>query len=285
MRGAACMVGSMTAFTINDAFVKLMGETLPLFQLLFLRSAGVTLLFFAVCKAQGLFAVRLLPRDRNLIIGRTIAEVGAAYFFLSALIAMPIANVTAILQCLPLTVTLAAALVLGEEVGWRRFLAIGVGFIGVYLIIRPDAEAFSIWSIYALLAVVCVTARDLFSRRMSAAVPSIKVSFFTACGLLAFSGTGAAFVDWQPMGEAQWLYLGGSIVTVMVAYLFSVMAMRVGEIGFVSPFRYTSLVVALILGWLVFDEWPDQVTLIGAGIVVATGLFTLWRERAVARRR
>jgi len=285
MRGAAFMVGSMTAFTVNDMFVKLMGETLPLFQLLFLRSVGVTVLFFAICKARGLFGQKVSRVDRNLIVGRTIAEVGAAYFFLSALIEMPLANVTAILQALPLTVTLGVALFLGEDVGWRRFAAIGVGFIGVYLIIRPEAEGFSIWSVYALLAVVCVTARDLFSRRMSRALPSLKVSFFTGCGLLVFSGVGAAFVDWQPMTARHWFYLTGSVLTVMAAYLFSVMAVRVGEIGFVSPFRYTSLVVALILGFLVFGEWPDRVTLIGASIVVATGLFTFWRERALSRRK
>ena len=97
--------------------------------------------------------------------------------------------------------------------------------------------------------------------------------------MLVFSGVGAAATEWEPIKPIDWLWLAGSIFTIIGGYLFSVSAMRVGEIGFVAPFRYTSLLVALVLGLLVFGDWPDHITLLGAAIVVATGLFTLWRER------
>ena len=195
---------------------------------------------------------------------------------------MPLANVTAIIQALPLTITLGAALVLREPVGWRRLLAISVGLIGVVLIVRPGGEGFTVYSVYAVLAVVCVTVRDLAARRLSAEVPSISVALIAGLGVLAFSTVGAVVTDWQGMRPVDLAWLAGSTVFILGGYLFSVMAMRVGEVGFVAQFRYSSLLAALILGLFVFGHWPDGVTLIGASIVVATGLFTLWRERQTA---
>lgn len=281
-RGAVLMMASMSAFTINDAFVKLLGDDLPFFQFLLLRTIGATVLILALAYRAGALVLPEKSRDRWLIALRSPAEMAAAYFFLTALIHMPIANVTAILQVLPLTVALGAALFLGERVGWRRFVAIGIGFVGVYLIVRPGADGFSIYSVYALLAVLAVTVRDLAARRLSPSVSSLTVAAAAVLTILAFAVVGAANTVWKPMASEDWLWLAGSIVTIIGGYLFSVSAMRVGEIGFVAPFRYTSLLVALVVGLVVFGEWPDQVTLIGATIVVATGLFTLWRERRFA---
>ncbi len=279
MRGAALMTGSMTAFTVNDTFVKLMGEALPLFQVMALRGVAVVVLFYIAARRAGALARRVPRGDHRLMMIRTAGEVGAAYFFLSALFNMPIANATAILQALPLTVALGAALILREPVGWRRFAAIGVGFLGVFLILRPGADGFNAWSLYAVAAVICVTIRDLAVRRMSLSVPSLTIALHASVGILVLAIVGALFTDWQPMAARHWAYLGGSVIFVMAAYLFGVMTMRVGDIGFVSPFRYTSLIAALVTGLLVFGEWPDQLTLIGAAIVVATGIYTLWRER------
>lgn len=279
LRGAALMTTSMTAFTLNDMFVKLLGDHLPFFQFLLLRTIGAT--FFMLWLAARAGAIRWPEKkqDRWLIAVRSLAEMAAAFFFLTALIHMPIANVTAILQALPLTVALGAALFLGEEVGWRRFAAIGVGFIGVFLIVRPGPDGFSIYAFYGLLAVIAVTIRDLAARRLSPEVPSLTVALFSVLTILAFSSVGAVGTEWVPLRPIDWVWLAGSAITIIGGYLFSVSAMRSGEIGFVAPFRYTSLLVALVVGLLVFNEWPDHITMIGAAIVVATGLFTLWRER------
>lgn len=273
------MAGAMAAFTVNDTFLKLLGTDLPLFQILLLRGIGVSLLLAAIAWSTGTFQIPPLARDRWLILVRSVAEAAAAWFFITALFHMPIANVSAILQALPLTVTLAAALFLSEPVGWRRFSAIGVGFLGVYLIVRPGGQDFTIDSLYAVASVLCVTVRDLTARQLSHSVPSMTVALGTGVIVSLFAAIGSLFTDWQPIGGKQWIYLAGTVVMVLGGYIFSVMAMRVGEIGAVAPFRYTSLIVALITGWFVFGDWPDDLTLIGAGIVVATGLFTLWRER------
>lgn len=283
MRGAVLMVASMAAFTVNDMFVKLLGDDLPFFQFLLLRTIGAVSFLYILARRAGAIRIPGAARDRWLIAVRSLAEIAAAYFFLNALINMPIANATAIIQALPLTVSLGAALFLGESVGWRRFLAIGIGFVGVFLIVRPGSDGFTIYSVYALLAVVAVTIRDLAARRLSREVPSLTVALAAVSAILVFSAIGAAGTDWVPMAPEDWLWLAGSICTIIGGYLFSVSAMRVGEIGFVAPFRYTSLLVALVIGLLVFGDWPEPLTLIGAAIVVATGLFTLWRERLARR--
>ena len=284
LRGALLMTGSMTAFTVNDAFMKVLSEAFPFFQLLLLRSVLTTSFIALLAWQAGAFRVQISRSNWQLMLIRTLAEIGAAYFFLNALFNMPIANVTAIIQALPLTVTLGAAIVLNEPVGWRRFAAIAIGFLGVMMIVRPGGEGFSLYSTFALLAVLCVTIRDLAARRLSVEVPSLFVALTAAIGVTIFSFSGAMFVEWEAMGGRDLALLGCAALAIIGGYLFSVMAMRVGEIGFVAPFRYSSLVAALIIGFLVFNEWPDGWTQIGAAIVVATGLFTLWRGRRQARK-
>ena len=283
LRGALLMTGAMTAFTVNDAFMKLLSEDLPFFQLLFVRSVAVTLLIGAMAWRANALAYNLSVRDKKLIAIRSLSEIGAAYFFLNALFNLPIANVTAILQALPLTVALGAALVLREHVGWRRFVAIGIGFVGVMLIVRPTGDGFTVYSAYALLAVALVTVRDLAARKLTRDVPSFLVALVAVVGVLIFSAVGAAFVEWKPMDGRDSVLMIAAVLAIIAGYLFSVMAMRVGEIGVVAPFRYTSLLAALFIGLFVFGEWPDATTQVGAVIVVLTGLFTLWRERKSAR--
>lgn len=284
MRGALLMMGSMTAFTINDACMKALSDELPLFQALLLRGLGTSLLLFAMARVTGGLTLHLPRRDWGLIGVRTISELGATFFFLNALFLMPIANVSAILQALPLTVTLAGALIFGELVGWRRLSAIAVGFIGVLLIVRPGTEGFNASSIYALISVAFVTARDLSTRRLSRQVPSFTVALSAAIAVTIFGGIGMIGSEWAAVSGKAALQLGGATLMLIGGYMFSVMAMRVGEIAIVAPFRYTSLLVALLLGLFVFGEWPHPLTLLGAAIVVATGVYTFYRERRIARR-
>ncbi len=283
MRGALLMVVAMTAFTVNDACMKSLSDELPLLQALFLRGVATTIFLAAMTQMTGQLRFDIPRRDRGLVALRTVAEIGSAWFFITALFNMPLANVTAILQSLPLTVTLAGALFLGEAVGWKRLTAILIGFLGVLLIVKPGGEGFTVYSLSALAAVACVTVRDLAARRMSRAVPSMLVALAAALGVTIFGGIGTAFATWQPVSPLAALQLGGAAAFVIGGYICSVSAMRVGEIGFVAPFRYTSLVVALVLGLVVFGTFPDAATLAGVGIVAATGLFTLYRERRAMR--
>lgn len=283
LTGAALMMASMAAFTLNDTLMKVMAGQVPLYQLLFLRGVLTTAAVAVIAWWTGALAVRLPRRDRGLIAWRVVAEVGAAHFFLTALFNMPIANVTAILQALPLTITLAAALVLHEPVGWRRFAAIGAGFAGVMLIVRPGAADFNFHSLHALAAVGFVTLRDLATRQLSAETPSMLVTLITSAAVMVAFGLASLTGSWAPMGGREIGLTAGAALMIVGGYLFSIMVMRVGEIGVVAPFRYTGLVWALLLGWLVFGAWPAPLTLLGAAIVAGSGLYTLWREGRLAR--
>ncbi|SMO60236.1 S-adenosylmethionine uptake transporter [Thalassovita litoralis] len=283
-RGAVLMMGSMAAFTLNDTFVKALAGEVPLFQLLVLRGVLTTLFSGVLAWKMGALHLRIPPRDRGLIVLRMIGEIGAAYFFLTALFNMPLANVTAILQSLPLLVTLCAALFFGEALGWRRITAILIGLCGVMLIVRPGAEGFNIYSVYALISVAFVVLRDLSTRRLSGATPSMMVTFATTFSVTLFFGAASVTVDWVPLNQTNTLLILGAAGMVMGGYVLSVMVMRVGEISFVAPFRYTGLIWALTLGWFVFGDWPRPLTLIGAAIVVGSGVFMLYRERQLAQR-
>jgi len=284
MIGALLMMASMVSFTLNDTLIKLTGGQVPLMQLLFIRGVLSSVLILMMARWLGAIHFRIAGRDWGLIAIRSGAEVGAAYFFITALLNMPLANVTAILQVLPLTVAVGAALFFREPLGWRRMAAIMLGFMGMLLIVRPGPEGFSLWSAYALVAVMCVTVRDLATRRLSPGVPSMTVTWVAALTVMAFAGVASTATEWVAIDLRLAALIGGASVFIIGGYFFSVQVMRVGEISFVAPFRYTGLVWALVLGWLVFGDWPSSLTLLGAAIVVATGLFTLYRERALSRR-
>jgi drug/metabolite transporter (DMT)-like permease len=284
LRGALLMIAAMAAFTINDALMKAVSEELPLFEAMLIRGLATTAFFLLLAWRMG--GLRLPPgaRDRRLVAWRSAAEVGAAVFFLTALFNMPLANATAILQSLPLAVTAAGALFLGERVGVRRWAAVAVGLAGVLLIVRPGTEGFTVFSLYALASVACVTLRDVVTRQLSPGVPSVTVALCAAVGVTLLSAAGAGIgaglggaAAWvAPSGRAL-LLLAGASGLLIAGYLLSVMTMRRGEVSFVSPFRYTGLLWALVLGWAAFGDWPDGPTLAGAAIVVASGSFTLWR--------
>ena len=284
MKGAALMSGSMAGYTFNDACLKAMSGDLPLSQVVFLRGIVTCILLFGLGLALRTLTFRLSAREWKLMFLRSLAEVGATYCFLSALFNMPIANVTAVLQALPLTIALAAWVFLGEPLGWRRLLAILVGFLGVILIVKPGGDGFTAWSVYALFAVGFITFRDLVVRKMSRETPSMTVALVAAVMITFVFGCASLGVEWAPVSPRNWGLLLLSAVVIFLGYLFAVMVMRVGDIGFVAPFRYTGLIWALLIGLVAFGEWPDAMTFAGAVIVVATGLFTLVRERQLARR-
>lgn len=281
VKGALLMMGGMAAFTINDTLVKLALLDLPLFQLVALRGALASALIYLLARHLGALHLRFPRHDKWLIALRSVTELSATFFFLTALKHMPLANVTAVLQALPLTVTLGAALIFRETVGWRRMAAIAMGFMGMLLIVRPGPDGFSLYSIYALLAVASITARDMITRRMSVQVPSMLVTLATSATITVTAALVSGFEGWAPVTADSGLLIMFAAIFVLIGYLSSVMVMRAGEVGFIAPFRYSSLLWALGLGWFVFGDWPDGLTMIGAGLVVGAGLFTLFRERAV----
>jgi S-adenosylmethionine uptake transporter len=222
-------------------------------------------------------------RDVPWMVVRSVTEVGAATFYLTALMHLPMGEVSAIMQTMPLLITLAGAIFLGERVGWRRWAAILTGFAGMLVIVRPGGEAFDPFSLYAFAGMFCFMLRDLSTRFIGASTPSLLITFVTAAGVAVMGVAGVLWEGWRPMTGGQTGGLALAALFVFGGYYCGVLAMRRGEIAFTSPFRYSILCWALLLGFLVFDERPDALTLTGAAMIVGAGLYAFWRERRMAR--
>ena len=284
MKGAALMTGCVSAYVINDAFMKLLFSEIALFQAIFLRSIITVPLVLVLVWITKVAISNLSKQDKRFILLRVVAEIFTTIAFLTALKHMPLANVTAILQALPLAITMAAALFLSEPVGWRRWTAILVGFVGVLIVVQPGLEGFNIYSLSALMAIIFITVREIATRKLNSKVPTITVVLSTAIGSALFAGIMMIGSEWDTVSAVSWLLILGAAVAVLIATSLSVMAMRIGEIGFVSPFRYTAMLGAIGLGILMFGDWPDQPTLVGTVIIVSTGIYTFHREQKVSRK-
>lgn len=284
IKGAVWMTGSMAAFALNDTCMKLVTADMTVAQAVVLRGIGATVLIGVLAARFGALRFRFSRSEWRLIMIRASAEIAMTWFFLKALTEMPIANLHAVTQALPMTVALAAAVFLREPIGLRRMIAILLGLVGVLLIVRPGSEGFDVYSLYGLAAVGFITLRDLLSRRLPPEVPSLTIAFITALVITVFFALTSAAEPWAPVTLVHAQLLGAAAIFIFFGYLLSVMTMRVGDIGFIAPFRYTGLIFALILGFVVFDDWPAPLTFLGAGIVVGTGLFMLYREQVLLRR-
>lgn len=243
--GSAWMIAAMAGFALEDALLKTAAKVLPIWQVL------------------------------------VLFEVFGRLFYVLAIALTPLSSATVILQATPLVVVAGAALFFGETVGWRRWSTILVGLIGVVIIIQPTGDSFSALSILAVLGMLGFAGRDLASRAAPATLGTTVLGFYgflsivVAGGLYrAFEGAAAVPVDAQTA-----LHLTGAVVMGAVAYSSLMLAMRTGEVSAVTPFRYTRLLFGIGLGVLIFDEHLDQTMWLGSALIVASGLYILWRGR------
>lgn len=285
IKGALLMSLAMASFNFNDAMIKLVTSDLTTGQIMFIRGVMTSTLILLVAWRMGALRPVSLLLDRWITL-RTAGEIVGAVTYVYALSMIPLPNAAAILQALPLAVTMGAALFLGETVGWRRWLAILVGFLGVMVIIRPGAEGFSSASLLVVGSVIGAATRDLATKKIDPAVPSLMISLIAA---LAITVTGALMIgvtaNWKPVSTHNFLILAFGSVMLFGGYQTIIMAMRTGEISFIAPFRYTSLLWAIALGMLLIGEMPDRWMLAGSAIVVTAGLYAFYRETVSQRRR
>ncbi len=279
LRGSLFMAVSMAAFTMNDSITKLMSSQMNFGEVMLVRGLFAILLIGALAVHQG--AIRPL---RTLFVKpvalRVVGEVGGTVAFLAAISHLPLANTSAIMQSLPLTITLGAAVALREPVGWRRWLAIGAGFVGVLIIVRPGVAGFNQFSLLALVSVAFCSVRDLATKRIPTQIPSLFITFLTT---ITVTTAGAVILvplgGWTPPSAHAVGMLALSAVLVLTGYQCVIMALRSGDISAIAPFRYTALLWALLLGYLVFGDVPDGMMVLGASIIVLSGLYAFYRER------
>lgn len=284
-RGAILMVVSMVLFAFEDMFIKLLADELPFAEVLGIIGLLGFLAFGTMLKLKG---GRFLTRDlaAPLVVFRSLAEAIGSVGIVVALALTELSSTSAIMQALPLAIVLGAALFLDEPVGWRRVSAIVVGFVGVLLVIRPGMAGFQPVSLMAVVAVIGLAARDLATRRIPARIHSDQLAALAFLAILIASVLmgwvlGQEFV--MPSARQSLLFL--ACMTVGVGgYALLVTATRLGEASALAPYRYVRLVFALVLAWLVFDEHPDALTRLGAGVIVASGCYMMWRETVLRRR-
>jgi len=278
LKGMAWMTLAMLAFALTDMFLVFITGDLPVGQILFLFGLGGSVLFAIWARLQGhrWWSRSLLMRP---VLVRNGAEVLATVSFITALSLIPLSTLSAVIQANPLLVTLGAALFLGEKVGWRRWAAIIIGLMGVLVILRPGAESFDPNILFAVLAAIGLSLRDLATRPVPKSVPTTLLASYS---FAAVALAGAVMMPFfggfvQPSG-ADIGFVTAGILMGMIAYFAITAAMRIGDISVVTPFRYTRLVFAFLIATLVFNETLDAMTILGVCIVVATGLYSLWRE-------
>ncbi|MEX1662864.1 DMT family transporter [Thioclava sp. 15-R06ZXC-3] len=284
-QGSLLMVAAMAGFALEDMFVKALGERLPVGEVLMLLGTGGATLFGAIALWR---RDRLISRDllAGSVLLRNGGEILGTVCFVAAVIFTPLAQASAILQATPLAVTLGAALFFGEAVGWRRWSAIWVGFLGVLIVIRPGTEGFSVLSLLPVVAVVGLAARDLATRKVPRAITSMQLATY-GFGVVVPAGAVIQALSSAPMlmpSAAEWAMIAGALIVGPLGYYALILAMRIGEVSVITPFRYVRLIFAVIIGWAVFAEPPDRFTLLGGAVIVGSGLYTLWRQARLRRR-
>jgi drug/metabolite transporter (DMT)-like permease len=284
LRGPMLMVASMAAFAAEDAFIKALAATVPTGQIGLVLGFGGALVFWVLLRSRGerLFVTSGL---RGAALVRNLSEMGAAMGMILSVALVPLSVVSAILQAMPLTVTMGAAMFLGEPVGWRRWSAILVGFLGVLLILRPGTTGFDQLALLPLFAVVMLTIRDIATKRVHGGVSSLQLSgwgFLAVIpgGILLLALRGEGLIMPSPL---EGLYLALTVTVGILGYGALVLATRAGAIAVTTPFRYSRLVFAMLIGVLIFGERPDAMTLLGSALIVGAGLYALLRELRLRR--
>lgn len=281
-RGILGMIASMVLFICNDALIKHVSESLPTGQIIFLRGLSATLLIATMAVALG--AWRQMPAvfDRPVLARAAIDSLGT-FLYLLALFNMPIANVTAVNLSVPLMLTVCAAFLLREQVGWRRWSAVVAGFVGVLLVVQPAAAGFNWFALVALAATATHAARDLLTRRIRAGIPSIIVTLSTAIVVTIAAAGVSAVEGWQPLPMRELTLLIVASAFLSGGYYLVIDCMRHGELSVVAPFRYTAMLWALLLGYFVWGDVPNLLAWIGIALLVGSGLYIFHREQVRRR--
>ena len=278
-RGILYMAAAMVCLVLNDAIVKQVGQAMPVPQMIVVRGLMAALMVLAVARATG--ATDRLARlaDRPVLARAGIDAVGTLLYLLS-LMHLPLANATSINLAAPLIMALFAVVFLHERAGRARWLAMGAGFFGVLLVIQPRAEGYNAWALVCLAGTVCHVGRELLTRRIDPTVPAILVTLSSVVVVSALAALSLLFSGWQPVSLRQLGLLALAAALLAGGYFFIVNCMRHGEMTVVAPFRYTGLLVALLLGWAVWGELPNALAWGGIALLLASGLYLLFEGRS-----
>ena len=281
-RGVLAMAAGMASFVTNDALVKVVSETLPSAQLIFLRGLFATALLLAIVQASGAMGEVRRLRDGK-VVARALFDAFATLTYLTSLFHLPIGNATAINMATPLFITLFAVIAFKEQVGGGRWLAILTGFAGVLMVVQPAGSAFNAYAVLCLAGTLLHASRDLLTRVIDRSIPSLLITLSTAVAVTLLAGAWSLFQDWKPVGARELAMLAAASVFLSGGYFLLTVAMRAGEMSVIAPFRYAGLLFALLLGFVVWGDVPNALAWAGIALLVGAGLYVLHSERVRAR--
>ena len=277
LRAGLYMVLCTGCFVCGDSFIKMIGNTLPVGEIMTILGLLSCIFLLIICAQQGILQNIPMISSRSVLL-RSILDLLAGFMFISALMNMPIANLAAIMQSVPLVVVVFAILFLGEKGGVRRAAAVVAGFLGVMLVVKPAPQTVSIYEFLALATVLAVALRDIATKKIPPHVPLLIVALanaiFAGAGGLAFG----LFQGFQALQAWQFYVLIAASIFITSGYIFLVATVRLGELSATAPFRYAEVLFAIIAGILVFREYPDLLTYIGMALIIAAGLYAAHQE-------
>jgi drug/metabolite transporter (DMT)-like permease len=272
------MCAAMGCFVVNDSLVKYASQSMPSAQLIFLRGIMASVLVLALVRATGAMA-RAGEVMRGWVAVRAWIDAIGTFIYLIALFHLPLVNATAIMMTSPLFIALLAAMFMGERVGLGRWLAIVFGFAGVLLIIQPRAEGFNLYSLVCLFGTLLMSVRDLLTRRVAVGVPSTIITLATAIAVTLLSGTASLVEGWAPFGAFEFGLLALASVFLAGGYYGIVIGMRHGELSVIGPFRYSGLLWALVIGLIVWGDFPNLMAWVGIALLTGSGVCLVYSER------
>ena len=277
------MMMSMACFAVEDTFIKLLSARLPATQILFSIGFGGALITLVLAIVLNMNLADKILLNKH-VVSRTIADLFGALSFTSAMVLIPMSLLASILQATPLFVTLGAAILLGEKVGWRRWSAIFIGFLGVIIILQPGYGSFQLASLLGLAAVLCLALRDVVTRDMATEIPTLTVTFY-ACLAMGSAGFIAYPFFGPPIMPTTYetIILICAAIIGLTGYFLLVLATREGDVSVIAPFRYLRLLFSLGLASLILGEELTLPILLGGLLVVSSGIYTFGRERRLVK--
>lgn len=276
------MSAGMVCFVLNDTLVKFVSDDLPASQLIFLRGVvavlGLLLLVYATDRSQFSRAGLLHMVDKWVVL-RSMLDGVASLVYLSALFHMPLGNATAINMSTPLLIALLSGLLMGVHVSARNWLIIGLGFVGVLMVVQPQADGFNAWAWVALAGTVLHALRDLSVRFIAPEVPSMVITVGTALAATVLSGVWSVFTPWQAVSATHWGMMAAAAVFLSCGYFFLIKATRMADMSVVAPFRYIGLLTAVLAGYVIWGDMPNPLAWCGMLLLVGAGILMLRLHR------
>ena len=277
-RGMLCAGLVFACFSTGDAVVKWLTADFSVFQLTCVASIfSMIPVIWLVGRTGGVRSIR--PRHPGWVALRSLLLVGESLCCYVAFSLLPLTEVYPLIFATPILVTVLSVPLLGERVGWRRSAAVVIGFIGVLIVIRPGFRTLDVGHIAALGSTLMFSMGMIILRRIGdenygALLVTLLGAKIVIAGVLTFFFGGFAFMNWPDLGLTAVLGLLAG-----VAHIFLVMALRYAPAAVVSPMQYSQMLWGIFYGALLFGDKPDAVTLLGAAVIILSGLIILWREK------